>query len=312
MPADRTLPQPTSRTRREAQKKPSRWFPWTSLLLVSGLFFGVYVVLDAPREIGRWHLAAANEHWTEAEYAALQGDKARAAENRDKAFAKMEDALKWSPEEPKWLLQRAQWKLDAFRGEAALYEVNALIAKNGEAVGPLELRALISQKLGKHGDAVKDLETVNNISKVSGDPPRATALNSLAYARAIGRIELDSALKEISEALKSDGNYALLDTRGFIYYRQGKYDLAMKDLDPAAVRAEQTLALFRQHIAKHVRNVPDVRNDQLNEKKIARDVAVVLYHRSLAHDKLHHTAAAQRDRKRVRELIGREGDEKLF
>lgn len=308
-----STPQPLSRTPRGAPQKSPRSFPWTSILLVSSLFLGVLAVFEAPREIGRWHLAAAQEHWDEAEYAALQGDGTRAAENRATAFAKLENALKWSKEEPDWLKKRAEWKLDASRSEEALADINALMSKVGEDRERLELRSKIYQHLGRHGDAVKDLETVNNLSKVSGVPPRATALNNLAYAKAVGGLQLDSALKEINEALNSEKHDAFLDTRGFIHYRQGKYDLAMKDLDLAAKGAERILALLGRTATENRRAAPDVRKYELTLRKMGKEpTAVILYHRSLAHEKLGHSAAAAVDRKRVFELIGREGDEKLF
>src|SRR6187551_3747896 len=111
MPADPQIPPSPTRTSRQAQRPP-RWFPWTSLMLVSGLFLGIYAFLEAPREIGRWHMAAAMEFWRNAEYGEIQGDKSQVADNRQKALAKLEDALKWSPEEPSFILQRVEWRTE--------------------------------------------------------------------------------------------------------------------------------------------------------------------------------------------------------
>jgi tetratricopeptide (TPR) repeat protein len=311
MPASPPLSSPHSRTPRPAPPNP-RWFPWKSILLVSGLLLGVYAVLETPREISRWQMASANEYWREAEYGVIQGNLALVADNRQKAFAKLEDALSWSPEEPLWLQQRAQWKADIGQHEDALRDCNRLLEKDENAVELLQLRTRIHHWMGSHAQAVADAERVNNLSQTSGNPSRANALNGLAYAKAIGKIDLDLALQEINEALKSDKNAAYLDTRGFIYYQMGKYDLALKDLGPAAEEIRRVLALQIEESAFERRTVPDVRKMEIKAKKWNEPAAVILYHRALAHEKLGHAAAAKADRKRVRELIGREGDEKLF
>jgi tetratricopeptide (TPR) repeat protein len=134
----------------------------------------------------------------------------------------------------------------------------------------------------------------------------------LAYAKAIGNVDLESALQEINEALNSDKNAAYLDTRGFIYYRMGKYDLALNDLDPAVKEVEGDLHLLHAHADLERRAAPDIRVYEIQFRKDNEPVAVMRYHRALVHEKLGHSAAAAADRKRVRELIGRDGDEKLF
>ena len=351
MPADPPFSPQTASKRREKPEEPARWFPWTSLLLVSGLFFGVYAFLESPREIGRWHLAAANEFWDEAEYAALKGEKTRAAENREKAFAKVEDALKWSPEEPDWILLRAAWRSRSGRSADALADCNALIEKFGERPPLLSVRMGILQELGDHAKALQDAERLDALSLTSGRPPRGESLNNVAYVKAIGKIDLYEALKQADEAVrdavaeiernkKKDAapvnllvrlwrtQFPLdhtgrdeaaklqlamrLDTRGFVAFRLGKYREALADLQPAAETVENQLRQKENGFKKVLKNFPDprvVENDLAKSKNV---VAVVLYHRSLAHDKVHHAAAAERDRKRVFQLIGRPGDEKLF
>ena len=311
MPADPQIPSPASRSPRQVQR-PASWFPWTSLLLVTGLFLAINAFLEGPREIGRWKMAAAREFWRNAAYGEIQGDLSQVADNQQKALAKVEDALQWSPDEPAFILQRVEWRTDAGQYEGALQDCNVLMEKFGDKVELLLLRQNIFHLLGRHADAVADAQRINNLSKTSGIPPRANALNILAYAKAIGNLELESALQEINEALNSGKNAAYLDTRGYIYYRLGKFDLALKDLDPAVNEVERELKIVTANAALERRATPDIRQYEIKNRKDSQPVAVILYHRALVHEKLGHSAAAAADRKRVRELIGRDGDEKLF
>ena len=311
MPTDPQIPSPSSRTPRQAEKSP-RWFPWTSLMLVTGIFLGFYAYVNAPAEIGRWHLAAAREYWREAEYGEIQGNLSLVSDNRQKAFAKLEDALTWSSEEKSFLLQRAQWKLDSSQYEEAFLDSNRLLERFPDDVKLLQLRERTLHLLGRHAEAVKDAKHIDNLSKTSGNPPRASALNELAYAKAIGKIDLDSALQEINDALKSEKHAAFLDTRGFIYYQMGKYELALKDFDPAVNELEAVIKFLDANSAQLRRVSPDIRKYEVGIRERNEEIAPIYYHRALAHEKLGHAAAAAADRKRVRELIGRDGDEKLF
>lgn len=343
--------QPPSRTPRRTPQKTPRWFPWTSILLVSGLFLGVLAVFEAPREIGRWHVAAAQEHWDEAEYAARQGDATRKDQNRQLAFALLEEALSWSPDEPNWIYKRAQWRAASGKEEAALKDCNTLIGKVGEKAPLLLLRMGVYQQLGRHEAAVKDAERLDALSLTSGIPSRGESLNTLAYLKAVGKIALPQALKQADEAVqdaaaeiernkkKDEAPVSFLvqlwraffppdrkprddaaklqmamrlDTRGFVAWQMGKYDQALADLQPAAEAIELLLREEENVIRKHRKNLPDSRVVESELAKSKTSAAVILYHRSLAHEKLGHSAAAAADRKRVFELIGREGDERLF
>ncbi len=282
-------------------------------MLVSGLMLGVYWAWEAPREIGCWHLAAAREYWRDAEFAKVQGNLSLLPENRGKAFAKLEDALKWSPTEKSFLSQRALWKLDCGQYEEALEDADHLLARFPDEVALLRLRGKTLHLLGRHAEAVKDAERINSLSLTSGNPPRAIALNELAYAKAVGKIGLESALQEVNEALKAKEYAAFLDTRGFVYYQTGKYDLALQDLDAAAKEIETVQTILNLNAAQERRNAPDIRKYEIDvRKRNEEEFAPYFYHRALVHEKLGHAAAAAADRKRVRELIGREGDEKLF
>jgi tetratricopeptide (TPR) repeat protein len=326
MPTDPQIPSSSSRMPRQAEKAP-RWFPWTSLMLVTGIFLGFYAYWEAPTEIGRWHLAAANEYWIDAEIAAIKGNSSLAAELREKSIAKVEDALKWSPAESSFLLKRAQLLFAMGKDQEALEECNSLIAKFGELGELLSLRMSIYQNLGRHADAVKDAEQVNAISETSGNPSRGDALNNLAYLRAVGKIGLQTALVEAEESVEYAGKdsqkepldfeakHTLAmrqDTRGFVRFQLGDYARAIEDLEAAVQNIDDVLQ-HHTEVSPLVKRVsPDARPATILFAKLQKEAAVIIYHRALVHERLGHAAAAAADRKRVRELIGRDGDEKLF
>ena len=269
MPADSQIPQPTSRTRGELPR-PAPWFPWRSILIVSGLMLGVYAVVETPHEIGCWHMAAANEFWIEGEIAAIHGDAVRAAANREQAFARMATAMEWHPDDVNWLYTRAMWNSQVGKHEAALADCERVIGQLGERDRLLAFRMEIYQKLGRHAEAVKDANQLDALSQTSGNPPRGDALNTVAYAKAVGKIDLPKALQQADESVrraleeieqnkrddkahatalavgeylgvdqrKRDyaaewGLYLKQDTRGFVNYQLGNYKAALADLDAA-------------------------------------------------------------------------------
>ncbi|HMP74232.1 MAG TPA: tetratricopeptide repeat protein [Kiritimatiellia bacterium] len=66
-------------------------------------------------------------------------------------------------------------------------------------------------------------------------PDFADAHNYLAYMLAEQAVQLDMAYDHIGVALAIDpDNAAYIDTRGWIYYQQGRYELALDDIERAA------------------------------------------------------------------------------
>ena len=98
------------------------------------------------------------------------------------------------------------------------------------------------------------------------DPQHAHALNYLAYMWAEQDRNLDQALTYVQRALRMDPeNGAYIDTRGWIYYRQGRFEEAYRDL----VRASE-LEPDESVIAEHVGDVL---------VKLGRPVEAVAYYR---------------------------------
>lgn len=79
-------------------------------------------------------------------------------------------------------------------------------------------------------------------------PKNATALNNYGYALAERGIKLDEAEKLITEALRLEpNNPAFIDSMGWVYFKQGRYDDAAKWLEKA-VMLEPNDAELRYHL----------------------------------------------------------------
>ena len=75
-------------------------------------------------------------------------------------------------------------------------------------------------------------------------------MNNLAWNLALAGTNLDEAVKLIETALqKEPGNPLFVDTRGMIYFRNGKLDNALTAFQDA-VRADAGSATFRLHLAQ--------------------------------------------------------------
>jgi tetratricopeptide (TPR) repeat protein len=260
------------------------------LALLALLVVPAIAVLGPP-EIAAWHLAAAQEE--------------RTAGNKNRAYDHLQDAIRWSPRSAGILLQRAVWRLEDGQTEAALTDANAAAELRPDEYQVLSIRAQILQHLDRHVEAIQDWKTIDRLSLTRGTPDRATALNGLAYARAVGKLDLKEATRNVEEALKFDPtNWALLDTRGYLLHLQGEHARALVDMD-AAVKGMEGL-----RPGPDLKPPADIDTSGINN--LEQGKAVIHYHRALVLQALGRENEAEQDLRRARDLIGREPDAKLF
>ncbi|MDD4908902.1 MAG: tetratricopeptide repeat protein, partial [Candidatus Omnitrophica bacterium] len=89
---------------------------------------------------------------------------------------------------------------------------------------------LIYEEQAKMKDAIEEFKAA-----IKNDPNYAEALNSLGYVYAEGGVNLDEAKKLIEKALLLDvDNAAYVDSLGWVYFKKGMYDEALKHLEHAA------------------------------------------------------------------------------
>ncbi|MDX1927391.1 MAG: hypothetical protein SFV81_12795 [Pirellulaceae bacterium] len=114
----------------------------------------------------------------------------------------------------------------------AVQTLKAAIASNPEDA---DLRRILAEELAHILELRDDFESTLEAYKLwFGDNyvREANNLNSLAYARALAKVELDQALIDIDEALRYHPNEpALRDTRAWVYYQLGRYEEALADAD---------------------------------------------------------------------------------
>jgi len=291
--------------------RPSPRFRPAFWLIIFGIVLP-FAILQAPREIGRWHFANAF--------------RCRAKDDPAAAYEALERARYWFPDSPQLLLQKAEWKLKDGEREEAIAVAGEAVAHSKNSITANYLRGEVLFNAGEFSKAVEDFKKVEEFSRRSGVPPLQDALNQLAYARALHKSDLDEALKNINEALEllptaadkpgTQEHYVkglFLDTRGYIYHLQGENEPAVKDLTEAIERVEAYLGIKAENAGEKV--IPPALRGLIGTSSAdtkARAAAVIRYHRSLALAALDRTAEAEKDRATARQLIGREPDDTLF
>ncbi len=111
-------------------------------------------------------------------------------------------------------------------------------------------------------------------------------------------------------ALAASSASAILDTRGFLYFRRGDYTSAHRDLETACNLSESFLLISQQGKTQK-QNMIDPREAQLRQRRSKKTTAVYYYHRALLYRALKMTKQAEADFRRIFEL-GFEPGEHLF
>lgn len=274
----------------------ANWWRWGTVALVVAMVVGPIVAKLVPRELAGWQVALALE-------ARLDG-------RHDEALERLEQAMSRYPTNAGLYLQRAQWRREDGRYEEALQDCNR--AHELAEANPLVLleRSQVYQSLGRFADAVTDWKTLVELKSVRSALAEVSLWNGLAYARALAGTELEEALADAERAVQREPeSAALLDTRGFVHLRRGQFEPALKDLDSAVKLAEARMA----ENSKKLDGLPSTLMDRRQADKVRKswehELAVILYHRSLALDALEQPEAAAADRDRVRQYGFTPGEE---
>ncbi len=129
---------------------------------------------------------------------------------------------------------------------------------------------------------IKEVERVlDKILKKNPQDPEAA--NFLGYTWADNNMKLDEAEKLIKEALKSDpDNVAYLDSMAWVYYRKGKYELALEYMKKCLAKED---GLPDAVICDHIGDVYAAMKDMKNAMKYWK-LAVELYSSDIDYDKV--------------------------
>ena len=124
---------------------------------------------------------------------------------------------------------------------------------------------VLYDQVGKKKLSIEALE-----SAVEANPNNVNALNYLSYAYTESGIKLDRAKKLIEKVIKVEPrNGYFIDSLGWVYYKMGAYDKALKHIQEAALLVPND-AVILEHLA--------IIHQELGNKREAR----ILYEKSLA------------------------------
>src|SRR5688500_11810942 len=185
----------------------------------------------------------------------------------DKAIAMLRQARTLSPTEPLVEIRLARSQQGAGKGEEAIRTLQAAVAKfPKEPAVKLSLASTLERE-GKYGDAEAMFRQM-----IADDPNNADALNSLGYMLAERAQKLDEAVSFVQRALVIEpGNGAYLDSLGWAYYKQNRFDQAEAPLKEAAAQLP-TVSVIQDHLG-----------DLLNRRGQLED-AMSAWQRALAGD----------------------------
>ena len=263
------------------------------LLLVVGVAVSM-IFSWLPSERANWQIAASQAKW-------LENDLAGAIQILDAAAEEF-------PDNTGIYEQRIQFCLEAKEFEKALADAERLVSLSPKSQDALGLQSQVLHHLGRHDDAIAVCQEMLRLAQEEWIGSAPIALNSLAYAQALGNTQLDEALEHIDEAMRLAGdNPAMLDTRGFVKYRLDDSIAAREDFE-RAVGVVESLVAYQES-----QRLPGVRSYQSESEAASgqQALAVMLYHRALVYDRLGMSDKAKVDRERVRNL-GYEPNDQLF
>lgn len=262
------------------------------------LVLGPLVYKEAPRERARFFQAWAEEQ--------------RLAGQPEAAIAALNQAIQVGGEEPEFLLGRAELQcgLGRFAECERDLERAVEVAADEQRVAVHAARSEIHLKMRRWDAALDDWKRIAALSEQwPGALRPAVILNSLAYMRALAKTELEQALEDIELAIRQAGdNAAFLDTRGYVHYQLGNYRKALSDLTRAVELARTERETMLEVQTAEEKLLIDLRPLREQRHELARNFAVILYHRGLAND-LFDAEAAGKDFAEVRQLGFEPGDE---
>lgn len=301
------------------------------LWLCLGITLILVTIGRIPKELVAWKYAAALE--------------ARDAGNEERAEKLFQEVIQKYPDDPFYRRAAYRWEFEHHRYDNALEYLDEQLKLRPKDPRLLLQRSQVYLHLKRYPEAIADARTVQQMANASGIMDPDEAANGVAYARALGRINLDLAVEGIEgpvrnaraeleedleqlQAEQAAGKVSflsallvaerklrlamVLDTRGFAELQRGNAERALQDLDEAVQLGDDNWHFLQKHERKFSSQKRLVREWEKELETRRQMLAVILYHRGLAYEKLGRAREAQHDFNRVRELIGKEPDESLF
>jgi tetratricopeptide (TPR) repeat protein len=174
--------------------------------------------------------AARTTHPNDLRLARMESLALRRSGKVDQGLAILEEIARSHSDDPEAVVTLAQGYVDANRAPQAVKLLQEAQSKfPGEPTIALELGAVFD-KQKKYSDAENVLRQL-----IAKDPNNAIALNYLGYMLAERGERLGESVDYIKRALAIDpDNGSYLDSMGWAYYKDGKFELALDNLKKAA------------------------------------------------------------------------------
>ena len=314
---------------------------WIGRLALVALiaFVAAAAVIEFQRERVRWRAAGAYRTFLTAYERDETGqvDEARRRERILKATEELRAAVGVGAE-PRWKAVEANWLLEAGETSAARVLLDDLVERHPDWLA-VRVDRMTAACGARDADAVvADSEWLaqryggqmfaSMSDPTTGESLRIAIPNLRAYMLAVVDRNLEEAEREIDRILDHYGHASLLDTKGYVLYRQGKYREATELLDrtvellddptPGPDERMSELLLvrtYRRIAAREAQDDVEPNVASLEESRSyyerAQTIAVMMYHRALAFEARGWKEEAEADRSVVAEL-GFETNDSLF
>lgn len=209
---------------------------------VSG--FLIQANLSAKRYSAAVDLARAARvaHPKELRFARLESQALRESGKVDEGLAILENLLKTEGDDADTHLMLARAYVDANRGPQAVRVLQDAQTKFPSDPNPSFELGSVLEKQKRYGDAEAAFKQA-----IQRDPQHAPSLNYLGYMLAERGERLDESVTYIKRALEIEpNNGSYLDSLGWAYYKDGRFDLAEEHLKRAAGQLT-TNAVIQDH-----------------------------------------------------------------
>jgi tetratricopeptide (TPR) repeat protein len=161
----------------------------------------------------------------------------------DKAIGVLTQARTLSPTDPMVPIRLARTQLEAGKGDNAVATLQTAVTKFPDQLA-------VKLELGSTLDRQKKYSEADALFReiLTAEPKNADALNTFGYMLAERGQRLDESITMVQRALELDpGNPAYLDSLGWAYYKQNKFDLAEAPLRQAAEKLP-SVSVIQSHL----------------------------------------------------------------
>ena len=244
---------------------PSRSFGRRSVVIATVMLVMVPLLYTATRrEIAKWYHAAA----LNATYRA----------DHQLALEKIEKGLEWNPND-----------LSLLPKLAATYLGLSDAAKAAEVSDT-------------YLEIVRDKH--DRIASGLNKARLASALNLSAYSNALAKKNLEEALENVERSIELAGGDAVgsIDTRGYIHYLLGNYDLAVEDTEMAVSAFANSIPIEKAEQSQESQLFVDQSLFDYQLRVLDETLAVLLHHRGLAYEAVGKLEQAEKDFERAKGL----------